>query len=407
MIKFTFILFFVLVPALPIVAQIKDHIGWRGQASAWANVNPGNDLPFWMGLRYIPQLNINVRMDDDRLLDFEFSANINGSGGIKTYDEYDHEGNIKPYRVWARYSGNQFEVRMGLQKINFGSASMLRPLMWFDQVDPRDPLQLTDGVWGVLGRYYFLNNVNIWIWGLYGNKGPKTWEIGETRNKTPEFGGRLQVPVPRGEAALSFHHRKADLHELGISFLQNDFASSFFPVNTQEEARPDLWDYINFFSDNIPENRLGFDAKWDVETGLWIEATWIQKRQDLLQMTNQHLFTLGADYTFDIGNGMYLRVEQILISMDRDPFEMGNRNNFTAATLSYPLGIFDNISAIVYRDWTNRNTYNFINWQRTFDRFIFYLMAFWNPETFRLPQQSDGGQMFSGKGFQLMIVFNH
>ncbi len=395
------------VCALSAAAQVKDHIGWRGQASAWVNVNPENDLPLRMGFRYIPQLNINARMGDDRLLDFEFSANINGSGGIKPYDEYDHEGNIKPYRVWARYSGNQFEVRMGLQKINFGSASMLRPLMWFDQVDPRDPLQLTDGVWGVLGRYYFLNNVNIWIWGLYGNKGPKTWEIGETRNKTPEFGGRLQVPVPRGEAALSFHHRKADLHELGISFLQNDFASSFFPVNTQDELKSDLRDYIIFFSDNIPENRLGFDAKVDVETGLWIEATWIQKRQDLLQLTNQHLFTLGADYTFDIGNGPHIGVEQILISMDQHPFGLDNKTHFTAATLSYPLGIFDNISAIVYRDWTNRNTYNFINWQRTFDRFIFYLMAFWNPETFRLPQQSEGGQMFSGKGFQLMMVFNH
>ena len=68
-----------------------------------------------------------------------------------------------------RYSSDQFELRLGLQKINFGSASMLRPLMWFDQMDPRDPLHLTDGVWGLLARYYFLNNANIWLWGLYGN----------------------------------------------------------------------------------------------------------------------------------------------------------------------------------------------------------------------------------------------
>ncbi len=400
-------MFFVLVHSLPLVAQIKDYVGLRGQVSAWANVNPENDLPLRMGLRYIPQLNINTQLGDDRLLDFEFSANINGSGGIKPFDEYDHEGSIKPYRVWARYSGDQFEVRMGLQKINFGSASMLRPLMWFDQVDPRDPLQLTDGVWGVLGRYYFLNNVNIWIWGLYGNKGPKTWEIGETRNKTPEFGGRLQVPVPRGEAALSFHHRKADLRDTGPVMLQSDRISSDFPVKPQVGSNHAELVLFNLFSENIPENRLGFDAKVDIEIGLWIETTWIQKQQDLLQMTNQHLFTLGADYTFDIGNGPHMGVEQILISMDQHPFGLDNKTNFTAATLSYPLVIFDNISAIVYRDWTNRNTYNFINWQRTFDRFIFYLMAFWNPETFQLPQQSEGGQMFSGKGFQLMIVFNH
>lgn len=397
----------ILVPLLSAVAQKNNHIGFRGQASVWANVNPDNDLPLWMGLRYIPQLNFNTPVGDDRLLDLELSANINGSGGTHPFDEFDYEGAIKPYRAWARYSGNQFELRLGLQKINFGSASMLRPLMWFDQVDPRDPLQLTDGVWGVLGRYYFLNNMNIWIWGLYGNKGPKSWEIGETREETPEFGGRLQVPVPGGEAALSFHHRKADLRKTGPALLQSDPASSWFSLPGQEGFLESGQEPENFFSGNIPENRFGFDAKWDIEIGLWIEAAWIQKRMDLLQLTNQHLFTLGADYTFDIGNGPHLGVEQIMISMDRDPFEMGNRNHLTAASLSYPLGIFDNISAIVYRDWTNKNTYNFINWHRQYDRFSFYLMAFLNPETFNLPQQSEGAEMFSGKGFQLMLVYNH
>lgn len=374
MIKISVILLLILVTALPAIAEISDYIGLRGQASVWGNVNPDNDLPIWMGLRYIPQLNIGAPLSDGKLLDFKFSANINGSGGTHPFNEFDYEGAIKPYRAWSRYSGNQFELRLGLQKINFGSASMLRPLMWFDQVDPRDPLQLTDGVWGVLGRYYFLNNMNIWIWGLYGNKGPKTWEIGETSDRTPELGGRFQVPVPRGEAALSFHHRKADLP---------------------------------YFSDNIPENRFGFDAKWDIEIGLWIETAWIQKRRDLLQMTNQHLFTVGTDYTFNIGNGPHLGIEQILISMDQNPFGMENKNHFTAATLSYPMGIFDNISAIVYRDWTNKTTYNFINWHRQFDRLSFYLMAFMNPETFILPQQSADAQMFSGKGFQLMLVYNH
>jgi len=54
-----------------------------------------------------------------------------------------------------------------LQKINFGSATLFRLLMWFDRIDPRDPLKLTDGVYGLLLRYYFHNNTNIWLWGLY------------------------------------------------------------------------------------------------------------------------------------------------------------------------------------------------------------------------------------------------
>lgn len=142
------------------------------------------------------------------------------------------------------------EVRLGLQKINFGSANMLRPLMWFDQLDPRDPLQLTDGVWGLLGRYYFLNNANLWVWGLYGNNQQKMWETGNTYSGFPELGGRFQTPVPRGELAFTYHYRKADLSE--HSLLSNQPTS-------------------------VGENRVGIDGKWDLGVGLWFEAVWMGK----------------------------------------------------------------------------------------------------------------------------------
>src|SRR5690606_40300081 len=105
-------------------------------------------------------------------------------------NQWNSNGRIKPYRLWARYSGNQFELRAGLQKINFGSATILRPLMWFDQMDIRDPLQLTDGVWAMLGRYYFLNNANIWLWVLYGNEDPKSWETFRSEEHTSELQSR-------------------------------------------------------------------------------------------------------------------------------------------------------------------------------------------------------------------------
>merc|ERR1712127_1137306 len=104
---------------------------------------------------------------------------------------------------------NQFELRVGLQKIDFGSASLLRPIQWFNQIDPRDPLQLTNGVYGVLGRYYFLNNANIWLWTLYGNEKTRGFDALETNKKVPEFGGRIQYPTKKGEIALSYHHRSA------------------------------------------------------------------------------------------------------------------------------------------------------------------------------------------------------
>ena len=84
--------------------------------------------------------------------------------------------------------------------------------MWFDRIDPRDPLQLTDGVWALLLRYFFLNNANIWLWGLYGNDDVKGWEFLPTVKDDIEFGGRIQVPVPLGELGLSYHHRRADVN---------------------------------------------------------------------------------------------------------------------------------------------------------------------------------------------------
>jgi hypothetical protein len=199
---------------LSVYCYTQDSLSLKGQLSAWMLYNGANDLPFYAGGRYIPQLNYNMRQKKETHIDFEASVNINGSAGFHPFDTIVTTGRIKPYRLWARYSTQQFEVRVGLQKINFGSASLLRPLMWFDQVDSRDPLRLTDGVWGVLGRYYFLNNANIWLWGLYGNKDPKGWELSGTNSHFPEAGGRIQLPVPAGEAALSYHYRIADTRNM-------------------------------------------------------------------------------------------------------------------------------------------------------------------------------------------------
>ncbi len=374
-----FLFLFLLIP-LNLISQPDQEFSFSGQASAWSNVNPAKDLPLWLGARYIPQANYRIPLENNRLIDFEASVNINASMGMSFFDSFSDDFNIKPYRAWARYSGRQFELRAGLQKINFGSASMLRPLMWFDQMDPRDPLQLTDGVWGLLGRYYFLNNANIWLWGLYGNEGPKTWEVGKTAQETPEFGGRVQVPVPRGEAALSFHHRTVDTSQF----------AHFLPSHLK-----------------VPESRYGFDGKWDIGIGIWLEAAWIQKHRDFGPATHQEIINVGADYTFGIGNGLNIIGEHLLFSPDQKAFAFADPIHFSGASASYPIGMFDNINMIVYYDWTNNNTYNFINWRKDLNRLSFYLMAFWNPETFQLPQQTESAALFSGKGFQVMLVYNH
>lgn len=359
-------------------AQHRDSLYFGGQASAWLNYNPGQDVSLMPGIRYIPRLNYETGRPGS-LLDFELSFNIQGHAGIRPFDSLGLDGNLKPYRAWLRYSGKLFELRLGMQKINFGSAQMLRPLMWFDQVDPRDPLQLTDGVWGLLGRYYFLNNANIWLWALYPSDKPKTWEITRTNAKIPEAGGRVQLPVFSGEIGLSYHHRITDTREN--------------PAGLAQVAR-------------MPENRFGIDGRWDAGAGLWFEATHTGL-QDFGNLTHQDLLTLGTDYTFGIGNGLNVIAENLIAATGEKVFRYKNSLVFTGVSLSYPLSITGNISSIVYFDWGNRNAYSFVNYKKLIGAFQFYLMAYYNPETYLIPSQGSANNYFAGKGIQIMMVYTH
>jgi hypothetical protein len=252
--------------------------------------------------------------------------------------------------------------------------------MWFDQMDPRDPLKLTDGVWGALARYYFLNNANIWLWTLYGNDAPRGWDPIGSHAKIPEYGGRLQLPVRKGEIGITYHHRTADSRPTGIPL-------------------PEI--------EKIPENKFGFDAKWDLKTGVWIEASYTKKERDVDLLTNQLVVNTGIDYTFGLGNGLYIASELLMASHDRTPFAFDATSYFSVLTANYGIGMFDKISTILYYDWKGGNIYSFINWQRQFDNIMLHAMAYWNPDRFALPSQSQGENIFAGRGIQIMFVFNH
>jgi len=360
---------------------------FKGQFSGWAGYSSGAELPLIIGGRYLPQMNLDVKKGTVRY-DFEVAANVSGNGIMEPFSQSEWSGSMKLYRGWARISTDNAELRVGLQKINFGSATLLRPLMWFDRIDPRDPLQLTDGVWGALGRYYSSNNTNIWLWGLYGNTEQRPWELGGTSEGVPEYGGRIQFALPKGEAALSFHHRRAETESI-ISLLQQDDPSAIV-------------------TPNVGENRIGIDVKLDLTVGLWMEASWTGKRADFGIYTNQKLITVGTDYTFGIGNGLNVVFEHLIFSYDQKPLQFKNTGNLSALSASYPLGLFDNISYMSFYEWKRGGLYNFINWRHTFHKTELYVMGYINPEQ----QLMTGGgftssSRFTGKGIQVMLVFNH
>jgi hypothetical protein len=356
-------------------------INLKGQVDAYAGLRFSNPVQWQTGARFIPSVSIGKEWKNNLKFDSEISFNSYLDYHFTEWKNDASASGIKPYRFWLRLSSKRFEIRAGLQKINFGSAMMLRPLMWFDRMDPRDPLQLTDGVYGLLARYYFQNNANAWLWILWGNDKTKGWETVPSARKIPELGGRMQFPVPKGELAASYHHRTADL------------SSIINPVNIHGAA-------------TYPEDRLGIDGKWDLGVGLWGEYALIHSSLDTAYFASwSKLFTIGMDYTFSIGNGLYMATEFFRYSNSNKIFEPGDNKTFSTLTINYPIGT-NKVAAMIYYNWTERNWYRFINLQRQSDNWTFYLFLFWNPDRIAIYNTGVENNMFAGEGIQLMAVFN-
>jgi hypothetical protein len=376
--------YFIPVIALIIFFNIRQisaaEPDFRGQISGWAVTNP--DIATQTGLRYIPDFLLGTDLSD-YWLDSEISFKMYGTVQYShTGDSIDTYHDFSAYRLWLRLSASQYEIRIGLQKINFGSAMLLRPMMWFDSIDPRDPLQLTDGVYGILGRYYFLNNANIWLWILYGNDRTRGWEIFVSDKNKPEFGGRLQVPLFSGEFAVTYHHRALD-----------PLKNPLVPLMASPSG--------------VAENRIGLDGKWDIEVGFWVEDVLIHRDLTYDQLSYQRQTNIGMDYTFDIGNGLGAIAEHFTLRTSEKAFGSGEGVSMTAFSLNYPIGLLDDLTGMMYYDWDNKNGYRFISWRRTYDNWRFFLMGFWNPDQYQLLQASTINNLYAGKGLQLLVVFNH
>jgi hypothetical protein len=350
------------------------EIELRQQFSAWFSLNDENPSTPRLGLRYLPTLSLGKGLGSGWKLDSELSFDLSATGAAPSWKSPDLDGAIKPYRLWLRLSSSRFEARLGLQKINFGSATLIRPLMWFDRLDPRDPLQVSEGVYGLLLRYYFKGNANLWLWGLYGNLDTKGWETLPTARRTPEFGARFQAPLFSGEGGVTVHFRRAD-----------NWATA----------------------DSQAESRFALDGKWDIGVGLWVESAFVHRADPTTTLDWQRSLTVGTDYTFKFGNGLYLLAEQFFSGYSPSPLgSSGDATVISTLLVRYPLGLLDSLNAIEYYDWHDRRLYTFASWQRTTDHWQFFLMAFWNPRRTQIGRSPSGSPILSGKGFQLQAIWN-
>jgi hypothetical protein len=366
------------------VTTVSQTFLWQGQVSAWVSGNCDKSVLSQGGMRYIPELIIERDLNNRYTVEVDVSLNMYGLGYVHDGQLTDSHFKLKPYRLWGRFATNRFETRLGMQKISFGPAMLIRPLMWYDRIDPRDPLQLTDGVYALLSRYYLQNNTNIWGWLLYGNEDTKGWEMAATKKKSVEYGGRIQLPAFTGEMGITYHNRLVD----------------FSHTNT-DRVNPALTEQ------SVSENRLGFDGKWDAGIGLWFEGAIIYQNSDQLAFKYRRLFTFGTDYTFALGNGLHVVGEYFNAEFAENISGSGEGSDFSGVLLSYPFGLFDMLSTILFYDWKNREFYRTLTWQRTYDNWQINFIGFWNPETMNLYQNREKETSFAGKGFYIMVVFNH
>jgi hypothetical protein len=387
---------------------VGQSLGLAGEASLSGTASNASEGTQHLLVRYLPELEGALPLWGSLKLDFNASANLWASKAWGDGQGGDGTGEAELYRGWVRLSSPSAEVRAGLQKISYGSASIFRPLMWFDHVDPRDPLQLSEGVEAILGRAYLPENITLWGWAVRGQDEPKGWEMIPTNDGSVELGGRLQVPLGPGELATTFHHREMDLAALAVPGAETTGS----------------------------ENRFALDGKWDLGIGAWFEAVAIRQESPLLSGEWVRSVALGADYTFEIGNGLSVLAEHFWKenpALDTDgsdgvpeqppttdpgapiPPELPTEDlNLTAFTVSYPYGVLDRIGLAIYRDWQNGEVFRMLEWRRTYDRWRFHVLGFWNPDDLILfpsgpggPTGSGGTVPLSGAGVQLIVIFNH
>jgi hypothetical protein len=279
--------------------------------------------------------------------------------------------------------------------------------MWFDRLDPRDPLQLTEGVWGLLTRAYLPGNVTLWGWVLRGEEGLKGWELLPTLEGTAEAGARVQLPLGPGELGLTYHHRRFDPEATGL-----------FPNGLG--------------SPSGNEDRFAVDGKWDLEVGVWLEAVFTRQDADVLARGWSRAWNIGLDYTFDVGNGLTILTEHLVKQnpsfrgtqlagtlSDTDPGVPATPSQgpipeirLTSFTANYPVGVLDRVSAAVYRDWEGSGWFRLLEWRRTYDRWRIHLLGFWNPGEGSIFPSSDSDNVtrtgsLGGRGAQVIVVFNH
>ena len=302
--------------------------------------------PYNMEVGYIPEISSSYMIGNNSMIDFEYAQYI-----FKNHNNYDGNQVISnKYRSWIRFSNNYLDLRIGLQKITFGTALFLRPLAWFDSLDFRFTTGQTDGVEALRLILSPSNSLAIWLWSIDNNASNNS------------YGTRIELSNTIGDWGFTYYQ------DLGDSFL---------------------------FSKNI---RRGIDYRYDGNFGFWIEGCHFNFTAEDSYIDDLTSLTLGFDYTLPISNGLLISTETMFSEIDL--LHVIEKQTYTVFHLSLPIDHINHLTFFSLRDWKDRDPMskmdnsNNIRWSTTYDSFNIDYMFTLNSGRFN-------------DVFQIMFIYNH
>lgn len=244
------------------------------------------------------------------------------------------------YRYWLRASTAHTEFRLGLQRINFGSARLIRPLQWFDKLDPLDLLEQTEGAKAGLAKAYFPNNSTLWLWAILSDGKPKGNELIATTKDKLDYGLRYEFPLWSAETGLSLNHR---------------------PIFSPDSAQ------------KATESRLGLDIRYDTFAGLWLESSANYAPELETKWSLQSV--IGADYTLGLGNGLYVLAESGIKHSSDELSSLHITELSSSVMVNYPLGLLDTIHYLAFANWDTHLQTHALVLRRSYDKLAIELRA--------------------------------
>lgn len=321
---------------------VANEISFNGQIITTVNhINKNSFIDFG----YMPKTYYSYHINEELMFDlkhvFFFRENYNSSIELKSI----------PYRSWIRFSDNIFDIRIGMQKIAFGSALFLRPLAWFDSLDFRYTTGQTNGVESMRFILSPSNNLAFWFWIV------KNDISGES------YGGRMEVSTVgllEGNWGFTYYRDTESNPHFPYSILLNQLGDIVSNQNIESDIG---------FSQN---NRFGLDYRYDGDFGFWLEGCY----NDFDKYGNLILWTFGADYTLPTLNGLLVSSEAMFTrySSERIPFSdqyisFSEDEKYSVLHLSMPINHIHSFALYSIMDWDKHIADNLLRWSSVYNSF--------------------------------------